>query len=375
MEKEATFVVFSDKLIIEIENQDIDKKVHTGMINMMPKFKEPYGRDLVQLEAQFADLWNEMINIDVDSTKISSALTYKAKKNAGIEWDTIYTAPGNIQLMDDLTSIEPVQYSYVSGQAIKMLEYISDKDQVVTGATRAVTGTPVKAEFMGDIQRMQIEANLKFWYALVFIRLGMKEIVKAFVKHIQQYIAPEISPQNPLVFMTTGEKGFDQREINNPADLLGDFDYIISFEVDDVDKNLVRAQLIQAIDIATKNPMLASAIADPQALLSLLFKQFPAFKELENVTGGFEQQLSQMLQKLDTRQLQQVLLAVGEMIDAQTRGEVQNPNDVKQIEAPKGRGGTARVPVDGQALSVANNNAGITSNIAGGNANDTGATM
>lgn len=316
MEPDGMVIVFSNKMIKEIKAKTSARKkeVYTGMLNVLPKSFEPYGLDLITLNSQFADIWNELINIDLDATKLAANPWIKIKKNAGVELDTIFFGPGNQWIMDDFEAVEAGQFQYSGGSVLSLLEYISGKDQQITGATNITMGVPSNAKFSSDIQRMTVESNLKFWLVLLNVREELKKIIRAYVHHIQEYIAPTISPDNPLVFMTTGNReGFDQVEINNPADLEGDFDYKISLEIEDIDQGLLRAQIGNAIEIVSKNPVLAQ-FANPPELIKLIFKMFPNIKDLENLVGSPQEQLTKMLATLDPQQLTGVLGMIQQMI-------------------------------------------------------------
>lgn len=370
LEPEGTVVVFSDKLVIKIPNpsQSRKKESFTGLLNILPKSFEPYGYDLITLASQFADLWNEGINIAVDSSKLANTLITKIKKAHGVEMDTIWIGPGNQWIMDDLKDVEVVQPQYQPDSMLKVLGAIDVKDQQVHGASNITQSTPADAKFATDIQRMLAESNYRFWLAILHIRLEMKKIVRAYVKHIQEYVAPTISPDNPLVFMVTGEKGFDEQEINNPEDLEGDFDYKISLEIEDLDRNLVRAQLMNAIDIITKNPALAP-FANPPELLKLVFKMFPNVKDLENLVGSPQEQLIKTLEKLQPRQLIQVVAMIQELVKRKAM-EAQAAGGPGQPGAPSPAAsapGVTRVPVNPQALAAGANRMDPQSAIAGAN--------
>ena len=316
MEPDGMVIVFGNRMMKEIpaKTSSRKKEVYTGMLNVLPKSFEPYGLDLITLNSQFADLWNELINVDVDATKLLANPVTKIKKNAGVETDTIFFGPGNQWIMDDLTAVEVGQFSYSSTNLMNLLEYVSSKDQQITGATNITMGTPTDAKFATDIQRMTVESNLKFWLVLLNVREEVKKIIRAFVHHVQEYVAPTLSPENPLIFMVTGKKeAFDQIEVNNPADLEGDFDYKISLELEDTDPGLVRAQLAQAVDIISKNPALAQ-FANPPELVKLIFKMFPNVKDLENLVGTPEEQLVKTLAQLNPQQLTGVLAMIQKMI-------------------------------------------------------------
>lgn len=374
-EANATIIVFGDKFMVEFPNQTQGKKeVFTGMGNILPQFKEPYGKDLIQLSKTYADLWNELINNEVDSIKLKSSLTVKIKKNAGVEMDTIYNSPGAQWVMEDMDSVQEVNYSWQSGSSFGLLQLVGQKDQQIHGASDAVQGTPTSAQFSRDIQRMQEESNNKFWMVLTNIKRELVKIHRAYVRHIQEYVAPTLSQGNPLTFLITGDKDFDQVEINNPMDLMGDFDYEISLEIEDVDKNLIRAQLIQAIQIVMRNPQLSQTIPDPGTLVKVLFKTFPNIRELEGLTGGVEGQLNTILSKLSSEQLSMVLGQLGQMIDFKKQQEMQS-----QI----GKSGAGKVPAGGRA-NIPTNNKQIHSgfakevpsslpNVSGGNPNRGGA--
>lgn len=319
MEPDGTYIVFGDKLIKWFPNESELKEVHTGMLSILPEPWEVYGKDLIQLTAQFADIFNELMNIDIDSTKISSSLTYKAKANAGVEFNTIFQAPGNIMIMDDLSAVEPVPQTYTPGSAMRPLEYLSSKDQQITGATYANTGTPVDAKFSSDIQRMVAESNYKFWLVIAYVKLELKKILRAYVLHVQEFIAPNVKDK-PFIYRLEGKDGgFDFGEINNPDDLMGDFDYAISLNTDDIDTNLVRAQLIQAITAIMGNQSFSSIIT-PEILLRELLKTFPTIKSLDGLIKKPGEQLITLIQQLDEGQLMFVMQQINAQLQAKKPG-------------------------------------------------------
>ena len=327
MEEERYTFVFGDKLIKEIPGPG--REVPSGMLKILPSPFEVYGKDFITLSSQYADIWNEIINLDVDSTKIAGAVMTKVKAGTGTMLDTIYSAPNNMWIVENMDDVQEVVYNYQPGKALGLLEYIGRKDQVITGATDAATGVPVKADFAKDIERMTAQMNSRFWLANLNIKLELKKIFREFARHVQEYVAPDISPDHKLVFQILGEKGeFDQQEINNPQDLMGDFDYHFSFDPEDTNKGLVRAQLIQVITIVSKIPILAQFI-NPVQILQLVFKAFPNIKDLEKLVGDPGQQLFSILEKLDMNQLMKVAGLVDKLILA----------NQQQMKSPQGQGG------------------------------------
>ena len=345
MEPEGMAVVFSDQVIIKIPNKSAARKkeVFTGMLNILPVAGDPYGKDLIQLESQFADLWNELINIAVDSAKQAGNLVTKVKKNAGVEYDTIFWGPGNQWLMDDLDAVQVEQYNFNPAAILQLLPVISEKDQQVTGATSAVMGTPTGAKHAVDVQRAAVESNMKYWLMLRNIQREQKKIVRAIIKHIQEYVMPTVSPQNPLMFMITGENGdMSPMQIDDPNELDGDFDVKISLEPEDIDRNVLRAQFISAINIIMRNPGLNGQV-NPVELLKVLFKMFPELKEMELIAQDPAKQLQVLMEKLEPQQLMNVLGYIQELI----KFKAEHPNQGQpQVKG----GGRIAVPSHGRNL-------------------------
>ena len=339
LEPEGVVVVFGRRLIKEIPNPSKahKKEVFTGLARLFPTLNDVYGRDLVQLGAMYSDLWNELINIEVDNAKLAGNMVIKVKTNAGVQMDTIFIAPGNQWLMDDIEAVQTEDLKHQVGTSFNLLKVISEKDQQIHGATNTTMGTKADAEFATDINRMQIEANLRFWLALVNLRIELSKIIRAYVKHIQEFIVPTISEQSPFSFLMVGDTGYHEEvEIKDGSQLLGDFNYRISFDIEDVDRNVIRAQLLQAVMIISKSPILAP-VTNPDKLLEIIFKMFPNIKEMEELGGSVEQQLSHILGKLSSQQLTALLTQMDALIQAKQQQEM--TASTKQGKGAKPSGG------------------------------------
>ena len=355
MEPEGVVVVFGRKIIKEVPNptKAKAKEVFIGMANLFPVADMPYGRDLVQLTATYSDLWNELINIEVDNAKLSGNMVIKIKTNAGVQMDTIFVGPGNQWLMDDLEAVQSEQLKHTVGTTFGLLKVIGEKDQQIHGATSSTMGTKSDAEFATDINRMQIESNLRFWKALINFRMEFSKIIRAYVKHIQEFIVPAITPGSPLAFLLLGDDGYNEEvEVKDGTQLLGDFTYKISFETEDVDRNVIRAQLLQAVMIISKSPILAP-VTNPDKLLEIIFKMFPNVREMEELGASTEQQLTHILSKLSSQQLAALLGNMDQLIKAKQMEE--------QSIAMKKQGGRGAKPSGGKLDTIPASGSKITS--------------
>lgn len=327
MEPGGTIVVFSNKLIIKSPNpikDEDDREVFIGMTNLFPIAGEPYGKDPINLSSQFADLWNEIMNIEVDGAKISILPIIKASTDAGaaVDWSSIFFAPGNVWKAADVTQIQMERVPHTVGTSMNLLNAMSEMDQQINGATKTVMGVPSGAEFATEINRMVQESNIRFWLALTSIKLDFIRVIRAVVKHTQAFVAPYVDSQ-PIIFMVAGENGsYEQIKIDNPAVMQGNFGYHVSLEVDDVDRNLVRAQLLTAVQLVLKSPMLSQATT-PQEIFKLMSCMFPGYKEFEVMGGDVQKQLMDILNKLNAEELTTLLGALGNIIEQKTAEEQQ----------------------------------------------------
>lgn len=156
-----------DVIVREVENPYFHGELPLVYGVDYPYPGELYGMGEIEPIDRIQRAINAVLNQRLDNVQLTLNTMWKVKKNADVDMNTLFSAPGNIITMGDLNAVEPVVTPDVTGGTfVQTMNYLTGALQNGSGITDYTTGLNTGENTQNDtatgVRLIQQEANSQF---------------------------------------------------------------------------------------------------------------------------------------------------------------------------------------------------------------------